>query len=193
MKKIYILIICFALIGCGTKKETTTEKQAEPAVKTETKEVVEEKKEEPKEEEYIAEKGKSIEFPSKDGKNDFSFTATERKVKQSNDYIEYVNKERLDEGERYYHLVLKIKSLSKEPLQLDSEMFQVETEDGTLYKNTMDYADIDNISTMEDGYSVGPIPGGTSKEIKLNYKLKGEVKSIDFVYGDKILGRLMLK
>ena len=193
MKKIYILIICFALIGCGTKKDTATEKQAETTVKTETPEVVEEKKEEPKEEEYTVEKGESIKFPSNDGKNDFSFTAMERKVKQSNDYLEYMNKEKLDEGEKYYHLVLKIKSLGQEPLELDTEMFQVETEDGTLYRNTGDYVDGDNVESLMSTYSIEPIPAGTSKEIKLNYKIKGEVKSVDFVYNGKILGKLMLK
>ena len=106
MKKIYILIICFALIGCGTKKEATTEKQAEPAVKTETPEVVEEKKEEPKE--YIVEKGGEMEFMGEGEDSKFSFTAAERKSGKKNSYVKKINKEKLDEGEKYYHLVFKI-------------------------------------------------------------------------------------
>lgn len=191
MKKIYILIICFALIGCGTKKDAATEKQVKTAVKTETKEVVEEKKEEPKE--YIVEKGGELEFNGDGEDSKFSFTAAERKVKQSNSYTEKGNKEKLDEGESYYHLVLKIKNIGQEPLQLEPNMFQVETEESTLYQNTTDYMDGDNMSSMGDWYSIDPIPAGTSKEIKLNYKIKGEVKSVDFVYDSKILGRLMLK
>ena len=190
MKKIYILIICFALIGCGTKKDTATEKQAEPAVKTETPEVVEEKKEEPKE--YIVEMGGEMEFVGEGEDSKFSFTAAERKSGKGNSYIKKMNKDKLDEGEKYYHLVFKIKNLGKETLELTPEMFQVETEDGTLYKNITDYLDT-NVDSMKEAYSFEPILAGTSKEIKLNYKITGEVKSVNFVHGNKILGRLMLK
>ena len=104
-----------------------------------------------------------------------------------------MNNEKLDEGEKFYHLTLKIKSTGKEAVSVEPGMFQLETEDGTLYKNTMDYTDVDNVSSVSDSYNIDPILANTSKEIKLNYRIKGEVKSIDFVYRDQIVGRLMLK
>ena len=191
MKKIYTLMICFILIGCGSQKNTDIAAKTETATETNTKKEIEEPKEEPKEE-YIVEKGGALEFSEKDGEGDFLFTSKERSGSK-NSYAKKMNNEKLDEGEKFYHLTLKIKSTGKEAVSVEPGMFQLETEDGTLYKNTMDYTDVDNVSSVSDSYNIDPILANTSKEIKLNYRIKGEVKSIDFVYRDQIVGRLMLK
>ena len=57
MKKIYTLMICFILIGCGSQKNTDIAAKTETATETNTKKEIEEPKEEPKAEAAKAEEG----------------------------------------------------------------------------------------------------------------------------------------
>ena len=50
-----------------------------------------------------------------------------------------------------------------------------------------------SLSSMIDSYKIDAIPVGTSREVNLDYKIKGEPKFLDFVAGDRVIGKLILK
>ena len=190
-----ILFLLAVLISCNKsasnfpKNEQVVEK-----VKTEnTASAEKEKKAEPE----ITEKGGELTITFKvDSEEEeiYVISATERKSKESNSYVKKEMENRLNEDEKFYLLTVKIKNGGENPLvNIKPSHLQVETEEGVLYKNTTDYLATGEAGSLMDSYEIEAIPTGTSREVKLNYKIKGEPKYLDFIADDRIIGKLLLK
>ena len=92
----------------------------------------------------------------------------------------------------FYFCVYFYRCNPESPLaQIDPEFFQVETEDGTLYKRN--YTVTGDATELSDAMDIDDIPVGVSREVKLIYIISGEAKSLDFVLNGEIGGKVMLK
>lgn len=199
MKKILILGLLVVLVSCGkTKCDVpdigTASNTAENAAVEEASVKEQEKKE--KKEESVTEKGGEMKLTFQENTKEevYAISAIERKETESNSYVKEEMKKRLNEGERYYLLTVKIKNTGENPItSIEPSYLQIETEDGVLYKNSLDYMSSGEMSSISDSYKIDSIPVGTSREIKLNYKIKGEPKSLDFIVEGIVIGKLMLK
>ena len=195
MKNILILILLVILISCNKSTDNfPKDKEVVKEVKTENNVSTEKAK---KEEPEITEKDGEliITFKSETEEEEiYVISATERKSKETNSYVKKEMENRLNEDEKFYLLTVKIKNGGENPLvNIKPAHLQVETEEGVLYKNTMDYVSTREAGSLMDSYEIEAIPPGTSREVKLNYRIKGEPKYLDFIADDRIIGKLLLK
>ena len=195
MKNVLILVLLAVLISCN-KSTSNFPKKEEVIKKAETENTVPAEKEK-KEEPEITEKGGelTITFKSETEEEEiYVISAVERKSKESNSYVKKEMESRLNEDEKFYLLTVKIKNGGENPLvNIKPSHLQVETEEGVLYKNTTDYLATGEVGSMKDSYEIEVIPAGTSREVKLNYRIKGEPKYLDFIADNRIIGKLLLK
>lgn len=195
MKNVLILVLLAVLISCN-KSTNNFPKKEEVIKKAETENTVPAEKEK-KEEPEITEKGGelTITFKSETEEEEiYVISAVERKSKESNSYVKKEMESRLNEDEKFYLLTVKIKNGGENPLvNIKPSHLQVETEEGVLYKNTTDYLATGEAGSMKDSYEIEAIPAGTGREVKLNYKIKGEAKYLDFIADNRIIGKLLLK
>ena len=200
MKKILLLSMLAVLVSCGETKcdapvaGSTSSVENENQKKTENQEKTENQQK--SEKSTSASKGGEMVITASDnGEEEIHIiSAVERISEESNSYLKYEMEKRLNDGEKYYFLTVKVKNGGQIPIRnLSPEFLQIETEDGVLYKNIIDYVNSGDVSAINDSVSIDDIPIGTSREIKLNYKIKGEPKSLDYVVNGEIIGKLMLK
>ncbi len=198
MKKFFIITLLVLVMACNKANEPVSqnnaaENKSDTNTDTNTQETAE-TKEEPKIQ-NIAEKGGEIKVVlSAEGQESeiYLISASERKGGFINEYLKKEAEKKLESGERFYFLTVKIKNGGESPLaQIDPEFFQVETEDGTLYKRN--YTITGDASELSDTMDIDDIPVGASREVKLSYRINGEVKSLDFVLNGEIGGKVMLK
>ena len=194
MKKLFIIILLILAMACNKTNESGSQNNSTENKPNKNSEEKNDKKEEPQMQ-NIAEKGGEIEvvLTNSDEESEvFLISAFERKGKYDSEYAKKEVEKRLDEGESYYFLTIKIKNGGEIPLEdISPEYFQLETEDGTLYKRNYEY--MGNTGEIADAMDIDDVPVGASREVKLSYKIRGNAKSLNFVLNGDIGGKVMLK